>query len=276
MTKLRMKMIEDMNLKGLSILTQDAYVRQVKNLACYYNQSPEQLGENKVRKYLLYLKLEKKVSYSTFVLALSAIKFFYTVTLNRHWKVLEIVSPAKKKVLPIILSKEEIKNILESIENIKHRAIITTIYSGGLRIGEASRLKVIDIDSKRMVIRIEQSKNNKDRYVMLAQATLKILREYWKKYRPKFWLFPGKWPNRPIKSNSIYWVFRRACKLAKIRKHATVHTLRHSFATHLMEEGVHIRYIQTILGHKTPRTTMLYTPVDRNNILKIANPVDTL
>jgi len=127
-----------------------------------------------------------------------------------------------------------------------------------------------------MVIRIEQSKNNKDRYVMLAHATLKILREYWKKYRPQLWLFPGKYSNRPIKRNSIHQIFRRACKLAKIRKHATVHTLRHSFATHLMEAGVHIRYIQTILGHTSPRTTMLYTPVNRNNILNIANPVDTL
>jgi site-specific recombinase XerD len=276
MRKLRKRMIEDMTLKGLSPKTQKAYLIQVSKFAKHFKCSPEHLGEDELRKYFLYLTLEKKVSDSVFRHALCGLKYLYTVTLNRDWKTLEIVRPKKKKRLPVILSKEEVKNILGEIKNIKHKAIIATIYSAGLRISEATNLHVNDIDSKRMLIRVVQAKFNKDRYVILGQKALILLRKYWRGYKPKHWLFPG-WPKtKPISLNSIERVFKKACVKAGIRKPATVHTLRHSFATHLLEAGINLRYIQILLGHKSPKTTAIYTHVCKHDLSKIVSPIDTL
>ena len=261
MTELRKRKIEDMTLKGLSPSTQKLYLEKVSNFAKYFNRTPEALGEEEVRKYFLYLIEEKKISDSYFKQAICGIKFLYTITLKRDWKRLEVIRPKKNQKLPVILSKEEIKQILDVVRNLKHRAILTTIYSAGLRLGEARNLCINDIDSKRMLIRIIQSKGNKDRYAILAQKTLILLREYWKRYRPESWLFYGRLKTEPISSRTIQKIFSNACKKANINKPATVHTLRHSFATHLMETGIHLRYIQTLLGHNSPKTTAIYTHV---------------
>ena len=278
MSQVGKKMKEDLILSGLSSKTQSAYLREVKKLKEFYQKPPDLVTEQDLRNYFLYLSLQAKVSESLFTQALCGIKFFYTKTLNRNWKTFEIVKHKKPKRLPIILSKEEIKKILDAtvIPNLKHRAILSLIYSAGLRIGEARRLKAADIDSKRMLIKINQGKGNKDRYTILARQTLMLLRQYYRAYQPQDWLFPGVPSTKPISDKAIELVFKKACEKSGINKHVTPHSLRHSFATHLMESGVNLRYIQNLLGHQSPETTALYTHVCNQHISKIISPIDTL
>ncbi len=274
MGKLREKMIEDMKLNGLSESTQLAYIKQVKLYALHFNQSPDKLTEEELRKYILYLQGIRKVSNATLIQAVSALKFFYRHTLNLTWRTLEVARIKKKKKLPVILSKDEVLQILSSTENIKHKALFTTIYSAGLRVSESVRLRINDIDSKRMLIRIVQSKHQKDRYTILAVKTLELLRRYYLKYRPKYWLFPGNHQARPLLTRSTLCAFYKNLKKSGIKKNAYLHTLRHSFATHLMEAGVNLRYIQVLLDHSTPQTTSVYTHVCKKNIMKIVSPID--
>ena len=188
----------------------------------------------------------------------------------------EIKRPKKDKKLPIVLSKEEIVAILSSIDNIKHKAILMLVYSAGLRVGEVVRLKPEDIDSKRTLIHIRGAKGRKDRYSLLSEAALKTLREYWKQYKPEKWLFPGPDKERHITIRTAQRVFEMACKQAEVKKDVSIHNLRHSFATHLLENGIDLRYIQELLGHKSPKTTEIYTHVSNKDFMRIRNPLDQI
>lgn len=263
MSTLRQRMIEDMQLRGLSERTQESYVRAVRQLAEHYGKSPDQLSEEELRQYFLYLKNEKHASRSTCTLALCGIKFFYEHTLRRGWPTLTFVRPARERKLPVVLSQEEVCRILGCLRQPHYRVCLTTIYSCGLRLQEGVQLQVADIDSARMLVRVRQGKGNKDRYVPLPQPTLELLRAYWVTHRPRVWLFPGRGGTTPLDKTGVQRAFRAALQESGIQKPATVHTLRHSYATHLLEAGVNLRIIQVYLGHSSPSTTALYTHLTR-------------
>jgi integrase/recombinase XerD len=277
MSYLGRKMQEDLQLRGLSKKTQSAYLREVRKLKEFYQKSPDLITEEELRKYFLYLSQELNVSESLFSQAITAIKFFYTTTMDRKWKTFQIVRPQKRKRLPVILGKKEIKKVLDAtvVPNLKHRCILTVIYSGGLRVGEVCRLKISDIDSESMVIKITQGKGNKDRSTVLSRRALLLLRQYYRSYRPVDWLFPGVPSSKPISERSVELILKKACEKSCIEKDVTVHSLRHSFATHLMESGVNLRYIQKLLGHSSIGSTAIYTHVCKHHISKIISPMDT-
>lgn len=276
MTKLREKMRMDLELKNYSPKTIEAYIRHVKRYAQHYNKSPDELGINEVREYLHYLITEKKLSSSYINSAYSGLKFFYEITLKRLWDNLEIPRMKRPKKLPTVLSMDEVKRIFDVTANIKHKAILVTIYSGGLRISEACNLKISDIDSSNMQIRVRDGKGNKDRYTLLSSENLRILRDYCKYYKPKLWLFPGMPPSQPICNRTVQRVFKNLKEKAGIKKDATVHTLRHCFATHLIEAGTGIYHIQRLMGHTNPKTTSKYIHLTRADILDVKSPFDIM
>lgn len=257
MTTLRKKMIDDMQLHGLTKNTQGQYIGAVNKLAKYYNISPDKLSQDDIRNFFLYLITKKNISHGGFSTYLSGIKFFYEKTLGCNWNELKIIRPKKRKKLPIILATEEVKMILDKVKKPSYKMCLTMIYCCGLRVSEGVRLNVADIDSKRMMVRINDSKNGKDRYVPLTIKTLKLLRKYWKEYRPYPWLFPSR-QQKIVTRGNLYRVFKLALKESGIKKDVSIHNLRHSFATHLMENGVKITAIQVILGHTNPKTTSIY------------------
>jgi len=269
------RFIEDMKLHGYAPTTQAGYYHFVKQYADYSGKPLDQLTENQLRRFLLYLKEERKLSSSSLVIAYAGLKFLYRVTLRRRWAVLETMKVKVVQQLPEVLSGQEILRLLRCIRNLKHRAILIVIYSGGLRLSEACRLKVSDIDSQRMLIRV-RGKGDKDRFVMLAEQALDILREYYRYYRPGVWLFSGHDRAKPISKRTVQRVFQLARDRAGIRKPVSVHSLRHSFATHLMEAGVNLRYIQTAMGHTNIKTTARYTHVCRFDMSRIKSPIDAL
>lgn len=275
-TELRTKMNEDMILRGYSPATRKLYIAKVHDFARYHGKSPAMLGDFEIREYLLHLVRERNISASAFKHALCGLKILYEITLRRTWHTLEISRPKHVRIVPVVLSKEEVKRILDAITNLKHRAIITTIYSAGLRLSEVCQLKVQDIDSARMMLRINQSKFNRDRYVMLGQQTLALLREYWREYRPRDWLFSGKPSDSSISPRSVQRIFELALKKTGIGKRASVHTLRHSCATHLMESGIALPVIQILLGHASAATTAIYTHISWSTLAAIKSPIDTL
>lgn len=241
----------------------------------YHKFEIGKIDEKMIVAYLRYLVSERKVSVSAQNQAINAIKFFYERIMGGQRKVYYIDRPRREKTLPSVLSQEEVISILKSIENIKHKAIIMTIYSSGLRISEAINLKIKDIDSKRMQIRVEQGKGKKDRYTLLSSKTLELLREYFKAYNPKLWLFEGQ-TGEQYASRSIQNILKRAVSKTSIKKHVTVHTLRHSFATHLLENGTDLRYIQNLLGHDSSKTTEIYTHITNKGFDQIKSPLDNL
>src|SRR2546426_3935623 len=267
MTPLQQRMIEDIQLRGLSARTQDAYVRAVRQLAEHYHTSPARITEEELRDYFLYLKNVKHYSRTASTIALCGIKFFYEQTLKREWTTLTFVRPPREQKLPVVLSPEEVRTILAHLNLFRYRACLTTIYSCGLRLQEGTHLQVPDIDSARMLVHVRCGKGAKDRYVPLPQRTLELLRQYWHTHRHPVWLFPA--PGRggigmatastPMPRNSVQDALRAALKASGIQKRASVHTLRHSSATHLLEAGVHLRLIQEYLGHNSPTTTALST-----------------
>jgi len=269
MTVLRQRMIEDMQLRGLSERTQDAYVRAVRKMAEHYGRSPDQISEEELRQYLLYLRNEKHVSSSLFVVTLCGLKFLYERTLHRHWPTFKLPRMTREKKLPLVLSREEVRRILSCLRKPRYRACLGTIYACGLRISEGARLQVGDIDSTRMMVQVRQSKGSKDRSVPLPGSTLAGLRAYWRTHRHAIWLFPTRTPKgiplakatEPIGVKSVQRAFEAALRESGVTKAATVHTLRHSYATHLLEEGLDLRMIQEYLGHQSPRTTSVYTHV---------------
>jgi integrase/recombinase XerD len=263
MTPLRQKMIEDMQLRGLSARTRDSYVRVVRQLAEYYGKSPERISEAELRQYFLYLQTEKQVSASTCHVALNGVKFLYQYTLGRSWPTLEFIRPARAQKLPVILSVAEVQRILGCLRRPPYRVCLSTIYSCGLRLLEGVRLQVDQIDSSRMVLHLRQAKGNKDRYVPLPQRTLELLRGYWISHRNPVWLFPSTrsggmaTASQPRDESGVQKAFRRALADSGVNKTASVHTLRHSWATHLLEAGVNLRLIQTWLGHTSLTTTAI-------------------
>lgn len=264
-------MLEDMQLRGLAEKTQDAYLRSVRQLAEHCKKPPDQIGEDELRQYFLYLKNVKKVSRSFCTIALCGIKFFYVHTIQRDWPTLELVRPAKGQKLPVVLSVEEVKRILKQVRHQGYRVCLSTIYGCGLRISEGINLQVGDLDSERMQVHVKQGKGGKDRYVPLPESILEGLREYWCSHRHPRWLFPARTaagdPVRQAqKSRSVSGVqraFKAALKESGIKKKATVHSLRHSYATHLLEAGVNLRLIQAYLGHQSLRSTIVYTHLTR-------------
>lgn len=267
MTPLRHRMIEDLQLRGYSESTQKVYVDSVRQLCEHYDKTPGRITEEDLRQYFLYGKNEKKWSRSTSTIALCGIKFFYENTLQRRWPTLLFIRPGQAKKLPVVLSCEEVRRILANIRMLRYRVCLSTIYSCGLRLSEGINLRLEDIDSARGVIAVRNSKGNKDREVPLPEKTLELLKEHWKSHRNKALLFPSaarddaniSTAQDPFSKSSVQSAFRSAVKSARINKKATVHSLRHSWATHLLEAGVNLRLIQVWLGHKSPSTTSIYT-----------------
>jgi integrase/recombinase XerD len=276
MTPLRQRMIEDMQMRNLAPNTQKAYLERVTQFARHFGQSPERLGPEQIRAYQLHLVRERGLSWSFLIQTVCALRFLYRVTLRRHEVVECLRYPRKTKKLPVVLSPEEVTRLLQAIRSLKLQAILMTAYAAGLRVAEVAALHIGDIDSQRMLIRVRQAKGHKDRYVMLSPRLLEVLRRYWKKYRPTEWLFPGRRAGRPLTTRQIYRGCRQAAQAAGLSKHATVHTLRHSFATHLLEAGVDLRTIQVLLGHSSIKTTVLYAHVTTQRVQAVVSPLDRL
>ncbi len=266
-TPLRQKMMEDLQLHGLSGRTQDLYVLAVQQLAERYHKSPDQITEAELRAYFLYLLNEKRVAPSTLTVALSGVKFFYVYTLQRTWTTFELVRAPREKKLPVVLSIDEVRLLLSCVKIVRYQVCLSTIYGCGLRLQEGIHLQVGDIDSQRMVVHVQRGKGSKDRFVPLSVSLLRLLRQHWCTHRHPYWLFPTNYNPKdtarenlgPITARSIQSAFTLALKASGIQKPASIHTLRHSWATHLLEAGVNLRVIQAYLGHASSETTTLYT-----------------
>lgn len=281
MTPLRKRMLEDLQLQGYAPGTQARYVGAVAQLAQHYHKSPAQITEAELRAYFLQLT-QREHTRSTVKIALCGIKFVFGVTLQRPWPVLRLAQPPKQRRLPVVLSRQEVRAILARVRQPVYRVCLQTIYSCGLRISEGVALQVGDVDSQRMVLRV-RGKGNKERQVPLAPATLQALREFWKLHRSRPWVFP-QWlsryraqrPQGPIDANNLRRAFEVARQQSGVTKAACVHTLRHSYATHLLESGVQLLLIQEILGHRSPRTTTIYTHLTDQVRAQVAAPVQAL
>jgi site-specific recombinase XerD len=269
-------MIEDMRVRNLAPNTQRLYIDQVARFARYFGKSPELLGPEHVRTYQVYLIHQKHASSSALQQTVCALRFLYRNTLGKEWALPYIPAPKREKKLPVVLSQEQVSRFFENLPNLKHRALIMTAYATGMRVSEVVSLRVADIDSSRMMIRIEQGKGRKDRYVMLSPHLLELLRAYWKVARPPDWLFPGQRAGTHLSSKRVHQVCVKASAAAGLTKRATLRALRHSFATHLLEAGTNIRVIQILLGHRSLRTTARYTHVSRDTICSTSSPLDLL
>ena len=276
MSELRNRMIMEMELRGYSKKTIKNYIFSVGAFAKFYNKSPEFLGETEIKKYLHYCITERKLCEGTVKYNNACLKFFYTKVLDRQWNLDKLPRAKERRRLPVVLSPEEIRSIFDATHNLKHKAILMTIYSAGLRISEVCNLKVTDIDSKSMQILIRQGKGNKDRYTILSKENLKILREYWKIYKPTEYLFLGRYRTTAISPRSVQVSFEKSLKRTEVTKHVTIHSLRHAFATHLLDAGTDICYIQKLLGHTRITTTSIYLHLRRLDLLNIKSPLDIL
>ncbi len=270
----QMKM--DLELRNFSPHTRSIYLACVRRFALYFHRSPDELGDPEIREYLHYLIKERNVSQGAVTQAYGALKFLYGTTLKRDWEGFRIPKGKMGRRLPIVLSQREVEALFGAIKNLKHRAILMTIYSAGLRVSEALHLKPLDIDSQRMMIRVEHGKGNKDRYTLLGKRNLDILREYWKKYRPVDWLFCNPSRKKPLSTTAVREAFKKALRQAGIKKPAMIHTLRHSFATHLLEAGTDLYHIQHLLGHTNPKTTAVYLHLSRKELTQVTSPLDLL
>ena len=285
MSPLQQRMLEDMQFRGLSARTQEAYARAVWQLAQHYHRRPDQLSDQDLRQYFLYLTNEKKIARPTATIALCGIKFFYEQTLKQPWPTLRFVRPAREWKLPVVLSRKEVRQILGVVRIPVYQVCLKTIYACGLRLLEGSHLQVADVDSARMALHIH-GKGKQDRYVPLPQSTLQLLRAHWRTHRSPLWLFPA--PTRhglahslahdggPVTRSSLQSAFRAALKRSGLNKWAHVHTLRHSYATHLLEAGVNLRVIQDHLGHRSLRTTAIYTHLTREVRATVTDPLNHL
>ena len=261
MNALRARMMEDLKLHGLSQNSRIIYVRAVRQLAEHYHKSPDRITEEELRQYFLSLSEDRKLSDSSRSVALTGIRFFYTRTLQKQWRVLNLLRVRRERKLPVVLTVEEVRRILEKVHRQRIRVCLSTIYACGLRIEEGVHLQVKDIDSKRGVLHIRHGKGGRDRYVPLPGVILKMLRGYWATHRNPIWLFPGDTnpSTNPVTSRAVRKAFDLARRESGMQKAACVHTLRHSWATHLLEAGVNLRVIQEYLGHASPKSTALYT-----------------
>lgn len=285
MTPLRQRMTEDMVLHGYSARTVEAYVGAVRQLAEHYGKSPDLITEEELRSYFVHLTTVKKLKRASVTIALCGIKLFFERTLDRQWGLFELVRPPRESRLPIVLSRDEVRTVLSNVRIPVYRACLTTIYTSGLRLMEGARLQVADVDSARMMLFVH-GKGKKDRYVPLPEATLELLREYWRTHRSPQWLFPA--PTRRglshalahapghMTRSSLQSAFRAAVKRSSLNKPAHVHTLRHSWATHLLEAGVNLRLIQSYLGHSSPQTTAIYTHLTAEVRRSAIDPINEL
>ena len=275
MTPLRRRMIDDMTVRNLSPATRQSYIWAVARFSRYFNRSPDQLGIEEVRAYQLHLA-GRGLSHPHINQVSAALRFFVGVTLDRPEAFDRIVIAKKAKKLPIVLSPDEVARLLQAARGLRDQAALATAYGAGLRAAELAALKVADIDSRRMMIRVEHGKGGKDRYLMLSPQLLGILRAYWPSAKPRHWLFPGRAPDRPITTKRLQIACRAARRAAGLDKPITLHTLRHSFATHLLEAGTDIRTIQVLLGHAQLASTALYAHVAASVIAATASPLDRL
>lgn len=277
MTPLRRRMLEDMQVRNLAPHTQRSYLQQISQFARHFGKSPDLLGPDDIRTYQIHLARDRQLSASSMLVAVAAIRFLYKVTLKRDWCIEEIVPTCRKpQRLPAVLSRDEVSRFLDAVEMPKHRVILTVCYAAGLRISEAVRLTPAAIDSQRMVIRVDEGKGRKDRYVMLSPKLLGVLRDYWRATRPKRWLFPGDLPGQPITTSAVELMCRKARGTAGIEKPVTPHSLRHAFAVHLLEAGADLRTIQLLLGHRSLSTTARYLRLATNKVCATASPLDAL
>jgi len=277
MGKFRDLFERDLQIRGYSPNTVSQYVYCVRNLVKHFRRPPDELTIEDINNFQLHLTKERKVAWATFNIYVFAMRFFFLKTLKRDWAITAIPYQKTGRKLPEILSGVELGALFKAVSNIKHRALLMTAYSAGLRVSELVHLKVGDIDSPRMVLRIKQGKGRKDRYVPLSETLLPVLRQYYKTARPgDDWLFPGDDPKLPLTRSSVERVFKKAKKAAGITKHVTVHSLRHCFATHLLEKGTDIRTIQQLLGHRSLSSTQIYTHVAKNFVNRAGSPLDTL
>jgi site-specific recombinase XerD len=271
-------MTEDMQVRNLSPHTQASYLQQVSLFARHFRTSPDALTPEHIRAYQIYLANEKKLATNSIHTAVAALRFLYRVTLKKEWDFgEEIPLPKKPQKLPVVLSPEEVVHFLNCIDCRKHRVILTTCYAAGLRISEAVRLKVTAIDSARMVVRVEQGKGRKDRYVMLSPVLLEILRSYWRAARSKEWLFPGLHDDWPITKDAVEAACQKAHRLSGLSKPVTPHSLRHAFAVHLLESRTtDLRTIQLLLGHRSLATTARYLRIATSQVCATSSPLDLL
>ena len=277
MTSLRQRMTEDMQVRNLALNTQTCYVQQVSLFARHFDKSPELLGPEDIRAYQVYLTNEKKLATGSVLIAVAALRFLYKVSLKKDWSFEDVIpAPKKPQRLPVVLSPEEVLHFLSCVGNTRHRAILTTCYAAGLRISEAIHLMPTDIDSQRMVIRVDQGKGQKDRYVMLSPTLLETLRSYFRAVRPQVWLFEGDVSGQPINRSSVEQACQKARRLSGIRKPITPHSLRHGFAVHLLESGTDVRTIQLLLGHRSLATTARYLRIATTKVCSTSSPLDLL
>ena len=281
MSELRQRMLEDMQLRGLSGRTQKSYVSAVAQLAMYYRKSPYELTEAEIRQYFLYLKNEKGLAPSTINQSICALKFLYQYTLKRKLPVLDMIKAGRRHTLPVVLSQAEVRAILGAVKITAYQVCLSTIYSCGLRLVEGVKLRVDAIDSERMMVHLRQSKGDKDRLVPLPTGTLQKLRRYWQHHRNQEWLFPT-WKegtsSPTINPSSVQKAFRQALTASGVKKKASVHTLRHSYATHLVEAGISLELVQQYLGHQSLQTTLVYvhlTPQRQAQVMTRINEIMT-
>jgi site-specific recombinase XerD len=275
MGRYRDAMEQELRLQGYSERTAEAYLYCVREQLRFCRIEPEQIEPEMVRSYLLHLA-SKPVSWSFFNQSVCALRFFYGKVLHRDWSVERIPFQRKGRRLPEIVSPEEAARLIEAADGLRDRSLLELGYGCGLRLGEIRHLKVSDIDSQRMVIRVEQGKGRKDRYVMLPATLLETLRAYWREAKPRHWLFPGQPPSQPLSDKTVQSAVRKARAAAGVSKRVSVHSLRHSFATHLLEAGTNVRAIQALLGHRSLSTTQLYTHLAANYLRDIQSPLDRL
>jgi integrase/recombinase XerD len=277
MSPLRKQMEADMALRGLAYRTRQAYIESVAKFAKFYRRSPDRITEPESQSYLLHLLQERKLAHSSCNVVASALQFFYRVTLKRPQAEFCLPRPKMPSRLPHILSREEVAALFEQTTNLKHRAFLMTTYGGGLRLLEVCHLKVSDLDSDRMTIRVEQGKGAKDRYTLLSPSLLKELRRYWIAHRPALWLFPSpRVTDSPMNPHSAQRIFYAAKERAGITKQCGIHGLRHAFATHLLEGGVDVHTIQRLLGHGNLSTTARYFHLAQKHLSGATSPLDLL
>lgn len=270
------KLREELILKGYSFKTRKLYLGHIKRFSSFAGKKTDEVEAIEIRKYITFLLENQQASHTYTNQAIIALKFLYNDVLKQNRIIETLPRPKKEKKLPNILSPQEVLKILNSIQNEKHRTILFLVYSAGLRVGEVVRLNIGDIDSSRMLIHINQGKGGKDRYTLLSEVALNQLRRYYKQYKPETWLFPGGDGNGHLTERTVQKIFEDACAKSGINKKATVHTFRHSFATHLLEGGTDLRYIQELLGHSSSKTTEIYTHVTEKSVANIQSPLDRI
>lgn len=269
-------MNEAMALRGLAPRTQSTYLHWVGRMVTFCHVAPNQLTSERVRTFLLYLTQERKLSFSSFNQALNAARFFAIAVLKQPLLIDGFHYQRPPRRLPVVMNDSEVVRLLEATASLRDRALLETAYATGMRLGEVTRLLISDIDSERMTIRVEQGKGRKDRYVMLSQSLLETLRAYWRAYKPKKYLFPGDGGDRPLSVSAVQKALNKARDRAHIDKRVSFHTLRHTFATHLLEDGVSVRKIQTLLGHRSLETTARYTHLAQDYLNDTRSPLDRL